>query len=236
MPHEIYIDIETIPDQREGAMDRVSEGVAPPANYKKQETIDKWWEEQGNAAKEEAYRKTALEGTYGQVACIGVAINDGPVVTFTQVLDGSEADVLRETLRFIKQKVGWEHTGSHPYLTWVGHNLVNFDVRYLWQRCVVNGVKPPLPLPIDAKPWDKGIFDTMTGWAGARGYVKLATLCDALGIPVKQGDIEGANVWDAWQAGRYQGVAEYCASDVEATRAVYKRLTFQETNEKEEAA
>lgn len=234
--HIITIDIETIPDQREGAIERAADGVTPPGNYKNPEAIAKWWEEKGNEQKLEAYRKTALDGTSGQIACIGLAIDDGPAVTFTQVLDGDEADVLREALNFIADKTGWRTSGARPMLTWVGHNLANFDVRYLWQRCVVNGVKPQIKLPIDAKPWDDEIFDTMTRWAGIRGTVGLARLCDALGIDVKQGDITGATVWDAWQESRYQEVAAYCASDVEATREVYKRLTFQSMSAAQEAA
>ncbi len=234
--HVITIDIETIPDQREGAQARAAENVAPPGNYKKPETIEKWWEETGNELKAEAYRKTALDGTTGQIACIGLAIDDGPASVFSQHLCGDEAGVLTAALQYIANATGWKETASRPLLLWVGHNLANFDLRYVWQRCVINGVRPPIKLPVEAKPWDEEIFDTMTKWAGVRGTVGLARLCDALGIAVKESDITGATVWDAWQAGRFEDVADYCAQDVIATREVYKRLTFQSAPAQQEAA
>ena len=41
----IYFDIETIPTQSEYIKNHVQTNLTPPANYKKQETIDAWIEE-----------------------------------------------------------------------------------------------------------------------------------------------------------------------------------------------
>ena len=40
-------------------------------------------------------------------------------------------------------------------------------------------------------------------------------------------EIDGAGVWDAVAAGRIVDVATYCAADVERTRSMYWRMTFQ---------
>ena len=73
----IYFDIETIPTQSEHLKNHVQTNLTPPANYKKQETIDAWIEENRDLA----YRKTALNGGFGQIVCIGYAINDNDVRT-----------------------------------------------------------------------------------------------------------------------------------------------------------
>ena len=75
---KIYIDIETIPTQNKEHQDFVCENLKPPANYKNEETINKWLEEN----KELAVNKTSLDGAFGEVVVISAAINDDEVVTF----------------------------------------------------------------------------------------------------------------------------------------------------------
>jgi len=55
----------------------------------------------------------------------------------------------------------------------------------------------------------------------------LYKLCRALGVESPKGEIDGSRVWEYVKAGRLYDVAEYCKKDVEATRQVYKRMTFQ---------
>jgi len=113
----------------------------------------------------------------------------------------------------------------------VGHNVCGFDLRFLMQRHIVNGIRPHpiIRAAFQAKPWDVTVFDTMVQWggAGAKQGGSLDKLCKALRIPSPKGDITGATVWDAVKAGRIVEVAEYCKRDVEAARAVHRRLTFQ---------
>lgn len=121
-----------------------------------------------------------------------------------------------------------EKTGINNLSTIVGHNIKEFDLRFLFQRAIINGVKPTFPLRTGSRYGGEFVFDTMTEWAGWGNRISLANLCKALDIPVKTGDITGATVWDAVKAGRIHDVAEYCMADVVATREVYKRLTFKE--------
>jgi hypothetical protein len=113
----------------------------------------------------------------------------------------------------------------------IGHNLVGFDLRFLYQRSVMLGIRPPVWLPINAKPWDDSVFDTMTAWAGFGNRVSLDKLCRAFGIAAKGSEIgeeiDGSKVYDFVKAGRIKDVAKYCAADVERTRQVHRRLTFQ---------
>jgi 3'-5' exonuclease len=101
-----------------------------------------------------------------------------------------------------------------------------FDIRFLWQRGVVHGIRPPWWWPIEAKPWDRDrLFDTMTAWAGIGNRVGLDKLCRLLGIDGKDG-IDGSKVWDAVRDGRSSDVVDYNRDDVERLRACFRRLTF----------
>ncbi len=107
--------------------------------------------------------------------------------------------------------------------TIVGHNVVNFDIRFLWKRAIILGIKMPGWFPRDPKPWDSAVFDTMTAFAGARDTISLDRLCRALGIPGKD-DIDGSMISDLYDKGEYETIANYCKADVERTRAVHKRM------------
>src|SRR5688572_15853802 len=89
---EIFLDCETIPTQRADIQARMVSGISPPGNYKKPESIAQWWASEGDAKRSEAIHSTALNGTWGEVICIGLAINDEPVEVFSHV--GSECTLL----------------------------------------------------------------------------------------------------------------------------------------------
>lgn len=241
----LYIDIETIPAQRPDILAEIREkaeaelqakiaDVRAPSNYGA-EAADKWMQTKGaeaiqsmrdgvEAEIDEAYRRTALDGAFGQVCVIGWAVDDEPART---VQGMNEASVLYGFSKALK--IG----ASSMFNTCViGHNVAAFDLRFLVQRHIVNGIKPHAVIAraAQAKPWEsEKVFDTMVQWGGpsARPGGSLDKLCKALGIPSPKTDITGATVWDAVKAGRLDDVARYCARDVEATREIHKRITFQ---------
>lgn len=210
----IYIDIETIPEQNEGSMARIKETLSPPGNISKQESIDKWWKEKAPAAVEEKYLKTSFDGTYGEILCIGVAIDDNaPVV----IAGSTEAETLKGFYD-IMEKV------NTPLF--IGHNILKFDLPFIRHRSIINRVKPTVVIP-DARFNNQDFYDTMQAWAGYGNFIGLDRLCAALGIESSKGDLDGSKVWEYVQAGRHQEVYDYCKRDVSVTREVYKRLTFQ---------
>lgn len=218
----IYFDIETIPTQSEHLKNHIQTNLTPPANYKKQETIDAWIEEN----KEAAYRKTALNGGFGQIVCIGYAINNNDVRTiYFDDWATSEIEILKT---FFNELIECYRPSADITPHFIGHNIENFDLRFIYQRAIVLGIKPPSFLPLNSKSYNNMyIFDTMTEWAGKRNYVSLNEVCLSLGIPTKGDEIDGSKVWDFVQAGELKRVAEYCADDVEKVRAIYKRIAFQ---------
>lgn len=215
----LTFDIETLPASDKRTIDRIGQRVKVPGALKKQESIEKWIKEEKQSAIDEAVAKSGLNGLYGSVLCIGYKFDDHP----TQViLCESERDTLYQ---FTKVMDLLSSNEIHP-LTVVGHNHVNFDLRFLFQRFCINGVKPPHFLPFQAKPWDKGVFDTMVQWAGAGNFVSLDDLCFAFGIESSKGDLDGSKVAQYYAEGKIEEIKAYCAGDVDKTFEVYQRMTF----------
>jgi len=231
----IYFDIETIPAQDPAAIELIKADiekqkllVKAPSNYKDQEKIDSYVkaeQDKLDADFDVTYRKTSFDGGLGQICCIGYAIDDNAPLA---ICGGSESDILNT---FYQSLMDEYNPSSQQRPKFIGHNIVNFDLRFMFQRSVMNNVKPPMMIPFAAKPWDESIFDTMTAWAGHGNRVSLDKLCKIFNIPLKGSEIgeeiDGSLVWDFYQAGRIQDIAKYCAGDVDRTRQAYKRMTFQ---------
>jgi len=217
---KVFLDIETIPSQKPGLLEEIRATIQPPGNISKPETIAKWIAENADTAAEEAYRKTALNGTQGEIICMSYAFDDGPAYSASRTLADPEGHVL---CLFFSHLAGELNTSP----CYIGHNILGFDLRFILQRAVINGINPPFPLHQDARYNDNTkTYDTMLAWAGWGNRCKLATICEALDIPVKSDGIDGSKVWGEVKAGNVEKVALYCNEDVEATREVYRRLTF----------
>ena len=240
----IYLDLETIPTQRPEVQEKIIGGIGPPSNYKSEEAITKWWKEKGETEKHEAIGKTALSGTFGEIIAIGFAVNDGPVAVCRrqndipagmssvtpeiQLLSGFN-ERLWQALKDIDQD---DPEGDvMPYqnslwATWVGHNIEDFDMRFLWQRSKVNDVKFRFPLPTGRYPKGPYIYDTMKEWGGWQGRVSQRDLELAFQLerkdPLAAG---GAEVWERWQAGDIDGIVQHCEEDVRLLREIHRRMT-----------
>lgn len=243
MDTNLYIDIETIPAQRpdilaeirqskQAELDQAISAVRAPGNYGP-EAAAKWMAEKGAAQiadmracfesdVDEAYRKTSLDGAFGQICVIGWALNEAKPMT-VQGMD--EREVLNEFGRSL------DIPRSQLFSTCViGHNVAAFDLRFLSQRHIINGIRPHMVIAkaAQAKPWEvEKVFDTMVQWSGIGNRVSLDKLCKALGVKSPKGDIDGSKVWDAVREGRLDEVADYCARDVDAVRQVHLRMTYQ---------
>jgi hypothetical protein len=236
----IYIDIETIPGQSQAVLEAIREDAAiekaairAPSNYKDQAKIDEYIASKRaeiDASSDERWRKTALDGAYGQIVVAAIAIDDATPVAFYR---DNYVFAEREILRDLFAALDGANNLTRP--TFIGHNLVGFDLRFIFQRAVINNVIPPAMIPFNARPWDETVFDTMTAWAGVGNRVSLDKLCGAFGLPKKGSEIgeeiDGSKVWDYVRSGRIADVAEYCKADVERTRALHRRMTFADISE-----
>lgn len=242
----VYIDIETLPDMREGALqafiDDAKENFKAPSTLTKEQAaadlgltdkekikftskdamIADWVatfkETKGPEVAEQEWRKTAFNGAAGQVLMVGLAFDDSaPLVAHGE----TEAATLETAFDMIRQGVD---PNRRP--VFVGHNVTGFDLRFIFQRSVILGVQPPLAIPFGARPWDDSVFDTMVQWAGHGNRISLDNLCKALGLDGK-GEIDGSQVYDYWKAGRIAELIAYCIDDVHKAREVHRRMTFQ---------
>lgn len=162
---------------------------------------------------EEYLESTGLDGSFGRICCISFALDDGP----TQSLSGDEKEIIK---RF------WD--AAKNVSLFIGFNLMDFDLRFIYQRSVIFGVKPTQDLSF-ARYRNSPIYDVMHEWSkwSNLGRTSLHGLSKALGLPSpKEGDIEGKDVAAAYAAGRLREICEYCEKDVEATRQIYKKMMF----------
>lgn len=216
----LFLDIETIPSQSWEVHARIAETITCPGNISKPESIAAWATEKKPALVKEAIAKTSFDGAYGHVVCIGWATDDGNVsITYADSVE-KEASTLASFVDRAERTVA----GGRAFNpTIIGHNVVNFDIRFLWQRAIVLGVRMPSWFPRDPKPWGNDVFDTMTAFAGARNTIGMDRLCQALGMEGK-GEIDGSMVAGLWTSGQFETIAEYCEADVERTREIYRRM------------
>ena len=212
----IYLDIETIPNQSPEYRAEVRKSIKAPAQYKKQDSIDKWIAENGDAATDEAVAKTSFDPAHGHICTIGFALGDDKAEFY-------HADQLDRERAIIAGFFGeLPDMGVNQF---VGHYISGFDLPFILRRAIVLGAKlpPSVAFPRQPKPWDDCVFDTMVAWAGPRDRISQDNLCKALGLQCK-GDFDGSMVAKAWADGEHQTIADYCKRDVETVREIHKRF------------
>lgn len=232
----IFFDLETIPGQAPWVQTEIAleiekaiAGLKAPRNYKSAEAIEKFLKIEEAKLHDDAaerYHRCGLDGGRGEIISIAWAIDDQPVQAISR---GPEDDAATEAslLSYFFEAIGGDDVERLAGAQWVGHNVLGFDLPFLWKRCVVLAMLPPPYFPHNAKPWDKGVFDTMLEWAGHGGRISQDNLCKALSLPTKE-SMTGADVYPAWLNGDVDMIAEYNRQDVETVRRIYKRLTFKE--------
>lgn len=221
MSVSIYLDIETRPASRSDIRERVAADVAPPGNYKSADTIAKWWAEQGDAKKAEAINRTALDGTWGEIVCIGYAVEAEPVQV---ICCADEGDTLRTFVEDLNAACA-DIAAWQKRATYIGHNVAAFDLRFIWQRSRIHGVRLPV-WPLERYPRGPYVYDTMTEWSGYGGRISQRDLELAFGLartdPLTHG---GADVAAALEAGRVDDVYAHCREDIRLLREIYRRMT-----------
>lgn len=208
----LYLDIETIPDQSEGAQERAKARITAPGNYKDPEKIAAYIEERAA----DAWLKTALSGWYGQMVAVAWAVNDDPV---SYIVNLDEHKLLTTFWRDLGRS-----TGNDPLF--VGHKIADFDLPFLYQRSIINRVIPTVAISPSLSAYSHDVFDTSYEFTGDRhAGIKLDELSEILRIENRKPDgLNGSDVWGLVQAGELERVGQYCAADVAAVREIYKLM------------
>lgn len=229
MSVNIYMDLETGPTTRPELIERATADVRPPAQYKKADSIEKWWAENGEAEKAAALAKTSLNGGYGELLTIGFAVNDGPVIVLARadVPDGEQMllDMFAIALADNARAQAPDHGDWWGVRAcWIGHNIEDFDLRFLWQRSRVLGVHLPFPLPLERYAKTPSRYDTMKEWGGWQNRIRQQDLELILGL-TRDDAITGADVAEHWARGDIETVVNHCKEDVRLLREIHRRLT-----------
>lgn len=221
---KLFWDIETLPTVDPDIIADITAGVTHPATMKKADTIEKWMLEERPGAIEEAIRKTSLDGGTGRLASICWAKADGEIVgSHTAGDHGWDIDIERALISgFFKEADAFYKEVAGAVLT--GHNIINFDLRWLWKRAIVLGIPVPHWWPLNARAWSPEVADTMAMWEGANKFISQDRLGRILGLGGKS-DIDGSMVAEIWDAGEYDRVLEYNADDVSKCRRMWARIT-----------
>jgi hypothetical protein len=115
----------------------------------------------------------------------------------------------------------------------VGHNIISFDLPFLYKRSIINRVNPSVELCF-ARYRSRPLFDIMCEWNkwDMKKFISLDELARILGLESsKNGGIDGAHVYDRFCEGCHQEIADYCMRDVKVTREIYYRMISPEAME-----
>lgn len=224
-PDICFLDTETLPTIDPDLIAAIESEVSPPGSMKKAETIENWWATEGVEARREAVRRTSLDGGTGRLGALAWGWSDQPIVSAHTAVDGEwSIDRERELLRGFFAELDDFRAENRVPPTLVGHNVSGFDIRWLWKRSIVLGIRPPAWWPVDARPWDADrVQDTMLMWEGSKGRISQDRLARTLGIRGK-GAIDGSQVADRWDAGEHEEIRLYCADDVRTVREIWCRI------------
>jgi Predicted 3'-5' exonuclease related to the exonuclease domain of PolB len=232
LPRAFTLDIETL------ALTGFRERVGPKLEkdlrlgYMRLEQQQRYQEDIA-AEEERVYQLGSLNATSGRV--LSIAVHVGPVPGFEiegltphqsehafgideQGHEQPEAQALRDFLSLMS-----DFDSECDEI--VGHNIIGFDLPFIFQRCLVNNV-PARPFVNLGEYNVRGVFDTMRGWwLGGRNRVGLDDVAWALGIESsKTSEVEGSRVYELYQAGKLLEIREYNLNDVRLTRKIYERM------------
>jgi predicted PolB exonuclease-like 3'-5' exonuclease len=162
----------------------------------------------------EIVKKLSLSAATARIVCLAYAL-EPPLDAPVSVLAGEERDIIH----------GFWGLAMETNL-FVGHNLLDFDLRFIYQRSVIQRIKPSRDIPL-ARFRNAPVYDTMHEWSKwGREHISLDLLARALGIVSPKESLDGSKVYPYFRAGRFSEICDYCRRDVETVREIYRRLTF----------
>jgi hypothetical protein len=176
--------------------------------------------DQRRQLEDELYEKSAFDGTFSRIVCIGLLM-----LTDTLEAQGAVAWYGTNEKRLLEEF--WTRLGHLRPSLFITHNGLSFDLPFIKKRSIIHQVKPSLDIPL-AKFRTEPVYDTMAVWSNweQRGWIKLDVLARALNVATKSGS--GKQVAELWAKGAGKEIAEYCLQDTYVTYACYCRMNFRE--------
>lgn len=219
MTLRVFLDIETLPPREEERDQFPASLVRKLARRRRSDDGE---------CSEEQYRRLALHGECGRLLTVSVIVEQDDRIIHKGLLGREKRNSLFHfdevrILRAFWKLISDFKTGRDLI---VGHNVLCFDLPFLYKRSYVHGVKPSVELSF-ARYRNRPIFDTMQVWSGwdYRYFLSLADLGGILGVGSKTEGMDGGRVYDCIRKGDHDIVARYALQDVELVRAIYYRMT-----------
>lgn len=196
-----YLDIETLPagQDRHDALKNIHK-----TKSKKSKKYQKTFKDLINS--------TNFDGAFGRIFCIAYAINDEPV----KALVGSEKQILEKFWELVKD-----------VNLFIGHNVLDFDLRFIYQRSIILKIKPSRDISFRRYSSDV-VFDTMHEWNKwvFGNSCSMDYLAHAMDLPTSKDEMDGSQVYDYYKSGKFEEIVKYCKKDVELNRKIYRRMCF----------
>jgi len=225
--HRFYLDLEVV--GHKPTIEELQAKIKPSANCKTDDSrlasIQKQTDallKNPEAALEAAHRKNSLDIFKSDIICAGFKFDSHKTRGVCYI---KERDTVKELNKICKD------LGTEQHLVeWVTWNGTEYDIPILTARALLYGYMD-LYNSLPKSKNDKRNIDLMhhvtpTIW---KAYYSLSDICKYLGIPVKEGLITGANVFDHYYDGNIKGIRKYCIQDVQALVKLAKRFNLDYT-------
>jgi 3'-5' exonuclease len=220
---KVVLDIETVQAPREEwahLLGKPTECQGPVSGEPGYDLFTVSAVEEARRADDEAYAKSAFDGTFSRIVCIGL-------LEFSDQMEARSAIAWyganeRELLRQF-----WARLAQDRPTLYITHNGLGFDFPFIKKRSIINQVKPSVEINL-AKFRTEPVYDTMAIWSNwdTRGWVKLDVLARALQVDTKSGS--GEQVAEMWEKRQGRELAQYCLQDTYVTYACYSRMNFRQ--------
>lgn len=161
----------------------------------------------------------ALSPLTGQVLCCGISADDEINVYQQQdqdIITINECDILGGIT---------EQIAKADLI--IGHNIKDFDLWFIYNRCRKHGITFPDKLYSKYKGrfnWNDCVIDTMDLWSCGKykEYISLNNLAKYFGLKPKDSNIS-KNFEEVWNTDREKAI-EHCRYDVELVKQIYNKL------------
>jgi len=220
---KVVLDIETVQAPREEWARLAGKAPAADDEGRSSEDLDLFAAgaaEQQRLAEDELYAKSAFDGTFSRIVCVGLLEFSDQMEARSAVswYGANERELLRQF---------WARLGQDRPTLFITHNGLGFDLPFIKKRSIIHQVKPSLDINL-AKFRTEPVYDTMAVWSNwdTRGWVKLDVLARALQVDTKSGS--GEQVAGMWEKGQGLELARYCLQDTYVTYACYCRMNFRQ--------
>lgn len=240
MLRRIFLDVESVPPPEE-LRPLIKPAVVKKLCRKNSLAFPNGQDEEqtGNSCTDEQFRLLALHAEYGRVLAIGMIVEQDWQVVHCGLLGRERPSGRfhldeRRTLRSFWKLLDDFNVGRDLV---IGHNLMDFDLPFLYKRSRINRVHPSILFSF-ARYKSAPIYDTMREWAHwnpHEAHISLVELAEILKVGMTKTDgMDGGRIYDEFLAGNHDRIAEYCLRDVQMARAIFYRMVFPEGPEPQE--